>query len=295
MERCDSASGVWIMTIKITDDDDRVDHGDDEIKKRALALGFRLKVQGAEDDEDGDADAYILTDISTGDLPLGADPVSAVEIEKFLDDHAADVGEDDVEIDHNEHLKKVKPPKGADKQAKAIVKAGGQKADDGPIDRFTIEQIKRHNAGVLAARQFARTNLSTSVDDPESDEDYHLDEREPVTYRPTDPLPPDPGEYDPAPKASSGFAVETRKQRVTRHRLLKLKHLADYKIALLEALSEAKRDKIKIGRLLRAAKQIVDHGSFEAWVAAELDISERTAQAFMAAARTQPILESANR
>jgi hypothetical protein len=266
-------------------DDEKIDRSADEIKARALALGFRLKPQGADDDDDEEGVAfYVLTDISTGDRPLGPDPVPAAEIEKFLDNHADDLGDDAVdEIDKNKHLKKVRPPKDANKQAARIVKAGKSQVCDDKSDQLAIEKIKQHNARVLADRQFNRTNLTTSVADPESDEDHDPDERDVGVHPTGTPLPPEPGEYNPTPKAAVGFAVVSKTGRLSSAEMAKRKMLLGCTTELRAALAEKPRDPIKIGRYLHSAKELVGHGGFEKWVSNELLLPARTAQSYIMA------------
>jgi hypothetical protein len=196
-----------------------------------------------------------------------------------------DIGDDAVdEIDKNKHLKKVRPPKDANKQAARIVKAGKSQVCDDKSDQLAIEKIKQHNARVLADRQFNRTNLTTSVADPESDEDHGPDGRDVGVHPTGTPLPPEPGEYNPAPKAAAGFAVVSKTGRLSSAEMAKRKMLLGCTTELRAALAEKPRDPIKIGGYLLSAKELVGYGGFEK-LASELLLPARTAQSYIMAAK----------
>jgi hypothetical protein len=95
--------------------------------------------------------------------------------------------------------------------------------------------------------------------------------------------PPEPGAYDPAPKpATQVIVVSVRRlskaDRRIRQRLLKLR------TGILEAI--ARNDRPAAGAMLREVKdEILDHGEFGDWVTREIDISMRSAQRYMEAAK----------
>jgi hypothetical protein len=201
-------------------------------------------------------------------------------------DVADDVGEDVDEIDVNSHLKRQRPPAGAEKQANAILK--GHKTQIGSDDPFTPEEIGEHNSRVLAERQLNRTNQTTALADPESDErlDYELDGSDPDCVPLTGEfLAPEPGEYDPAPKAVTNFAVASKAGRMSKAEMAKRKILLDYRTELRATLANNPRDPIKIGRFVDSAKKLVGHGGFEKWVTDELQLPARTAQSYIKAAK----------
>jgi len=146
-------------------------------------------------------------------------------------------------------------------------------------------------------RSLRRTNQSTALHDPEADEDDHpFDPGE--RYDPvSDSLPPEAGEYDPAPKATATFAVASKidRRRISRSELARRRALFDLKAEIKAALGEKPNDGIKIGRLLDRAKGLVPHGGFEQFVTSDLELSVRTSQNYMARAKTaQPVRENAN-
>src|SRR4051794_31027300 len=90
------------------DDHEKIDRSIEEVKSLARSLGFTMKPQ--DDDDDDDGVGYFVLVTATGDHPLGPDAVSTTDIVRFLDEYAADLGEEvDDEIDINAHLKKRKP------------------------------------------------------------------------------------------------------------------------------------------------------------------------------------------
>jgi hypothetical protein len=286
------------MATDIPDEDADVETTDrsiDEVKSFARSLGFTLKPQD-EDDYDEGVGYFVLVS-TAGDQPLGPDAVSTTDVVRFLNDHAIDLGEDvDDEIDINAHLKKQKPPPGATKKAAAILKAHKPHRDEPDVDPLTAEKIRDHNAQVIQDRLLKRTNQSTALYDPEAEEDGYF------LYDPADDvpvtgafLPPEPGEYDPAPKAAAGFAVAAKTGRTSRAELAKRKALLDCKAEIKAALAEKPKDQIKLGRFLTRVKGLLGHGGLEQWVADELCLSIRTAQGYMKAAKmAQPSRESAS-
>jgi hypothetical protein len=95
--------------------------------------------------------------------------------------------------------------------------------------------------------------------------------------------PPEPGAYDPAPKPATQFTVVSvrrlsKADRRIGQRLLKLR------TGILEAI--ARNDRPAAGAMLRKVKdEILDHGAFGDWVTREIDISMRSAQRYMEAAK----------
>jgi hypothetical protein len=265
------------------------DRSVEEVQALARSLGFALMPQDGGDDDEGVG--YFVLISTAGDHPLGPDAVSITDIVRLLTEYAADLGEEvDDEIDINEHLKKQKPPPGAKKKAAAILKADKPRLDEVAIDDpLMAERIRDHNAQVMQDRWLKRTNQSTALHDPESEQDTFYREYDPADSVPLTGafLSPEDGEYDPAPKAVAGFAVTSNTRRMSRAEMAKRRSLLNYKAELQAALGERQRDQVKIGKILYQAKALIGHGGFEKWVTQELRLPARTAQSYIASARSR--------
>jgi hypothetical protein len=156
------------------------DRSVEEVQALARSLGFALMPQDGGDDDEGVG--YFVLISTAGDHPLGPDAVSITDIVRLLTEYAADLGEEvDDEIDINEHLKKQKPPPGAKKKAAAILKADKPRLDEVAIDDpLMAERIRDHNAQVMQDRWLKRTNQSTALHDPESEQDTFYREYDPA-------------------------------------------------------------------------------------------------------------------
>jgi hypothetical protein len=282
------------------DEEQKPDRSDHAIKARAKAFGYSMQrdldanVDGVVEEND-DRTAFVFTHVVTGDQPLGPDPVPAADIDKFLDDVADDLGDDVDEIDVNAHLKKPRPSPeakkkaaAAKKEAAALLKANKPKRAEPAVDPLTAERIRDRNAMVLQDRWLRRTNQSTALHDPESGEDDALGGYDPADDVPLTGkfLPPEAGEYDPAPKAAAGFAVAAKTGRMSSAELAKRKQFLAVTADIKAALSAKPRDGARIGQLLTQAKGLVAHGGFEKFVSADLDLPTKTAQNYLAAAKS---------
>ena len=81
------------------------------------------------------------------------------------------------------------------------------------------------------------------------------------------------------PKAAAGFAVASKKSRISKTEMPKARTLLGISNAIRAAL--AKKDKAGAGALLAEAKEIVGHGRFVEWAERETGLSARTVQRVM--------------